>query len=137
MRGARILAGVLVALVAAFVAAQAPNGAPGDLVKAVRARDEAVDKIDVTTWQRYTTQHFTLVNQAGKMLTRLERITELQKTKPAAAASACGEEKITVFAQGMGATRRCLSDGVWYLEVWTKSPTDWQVVAVQATTASK
>jgi hypothetical protein len=120
-----------------LVEGQAPPQASPDLVKAIQARSDAIDKVDTATWERFTTSRFTVVNPDGRRLTRAERLTELKQAKPAATPSACGSERITMFAGGTAATRQCLDGGNWWLEVWTKTGQQWQVVAVQGTTAAK
>ena len=110
---------------------------PADLVEAVRARSQAVDKADVPAWERLTAPEFTNVTETGRLLTRAERVAELKKAKPAATPSTCAHEQITMFAKGNGATRRCLDNGVWWIAIWTKSDSGWRVVAVQGTPAAK
>ncbi len=111
--------------------------APPDFVQAARARDEAIDKVDIATWERLTATNFTVVNDIGRFLTRAERIAEFKNAKPAASPSVCGQEQIVLFANGAAATRRCLTAGSWWLEVWVKSASGWQAVAVQGTPAAK
>jgi hypothetical protein len=111
--------------------------APADLVQAVRARDAAIEKVDVATWQRFTASEFTVVNDAGRLLTLAERITELKQTKPAPSSTPCGQERITMFANGTAATRRYRCGTTWWLDLWVKSASGWQALAVQGTPAAK
>jgi len=127
-----LVAALLLCTAPVVVAAQAP----ADLVQAAHARDQAVDKVDVATWERLTAPEFTVVNETGHLLTRAERIAELRKAKPAPSPIPCGQERIAMLANGNAAVRRCLS-GVWWTDVWVKSGTGWQVVAVQGTPAGK
>ena len=128
----------LAALVLCCAPVLVEGQAPPDLVKAIKARAEAVDKVDVATWERYTTSRFTVVQPTGNLLTRADRVAELKQAKPAASPTPCTSERITMFAGGVGATRRCLdAAGAWWLEVWTKAGSQWEVVAVQGTTAAK
>jgi hypothetical protein len=76
------------------------------------------------------------VNETGHHLTRAERVAEMKKSKPAAP-TPCVQERITMTANGAGAVHRCLSDGVWWIYVWTKSASGWQALAVQGTPAAK
>jgi hypothetical protein len=110
---------------------------PADLVQAMRARDQAVDKADVAAWERLTAPEFTNVTETGHLLTRAERVAELKNTKPATTPSICAQEQITMFARGSAATRRCLDGGVWWISVWAKSDSGWRVIAVQGTPAAK
>jgi hypothetical protein len=110
---------------------------PADLVQAVWARETAVDKVDVATWQRLTASEFTVVNDAGRLLTRAERIAELKQTKPVASPTPCGQEKFTMFANGTAATRRYRCGATWWLDVWAKSAAGWRALAVQGTPAAK
>ncbi len=132
-----ILTALLLCCAPVFVGAQSPAQAPPDLVKAIQARSDAVDKVDAATWERFTTSRFTVVGPDGRRLTRAERLAELRQAKPAATPSACSSERITMFAGGTAATRQCLDGGTWWIEVWTKTGQQWQVVAVQGTTAAK
>jgi hypothetical protein len=111
--------------------------APPDLVQAARARDQAIDKIDVATWDRLTAPDFTVVLETGRLVTRAERIVEFKKQKPVTTPSVCAQERIVMFANGNAATRRCVDGGIQWLEVWAKSPSGWQTVAVQGTPTAK
>ena len=130
---------ILVALLFCGVpkVARTQEAAPPDLSKAIKERGAAVDKVDMPAWERYTTTRFTVVQPTGKMLSHAERTAELRQAKPAATPSKCDQERTTVFADGLGATHRCLQDGIWWLTVLTKAGTEWKVVAVQGTTAAK
>jgi hypothetical protein len=111
--------------------------APVDFLQAAKARDQAIDKVDIAAWERLTAPEFTEVLETGRLLTRLEVRAKPRNQKPAAAAFVCGEERITTFANGNAATRRCLSEGNWWLEVWVRSGGVWQAVAAQGTPAAK
>ena len=130
--------GNVLVLMLCFVLPIALTGqAPADLVQAARARDAAIDKVDVATWQRFTAPEFTVVNDAGRLLTLAERITELKQSKPVASPTPCGQERITMFANGTAATRRYRCGATWWLDVWVKSASGWQALAVQGTPAAK
>jgi hypothetical protein len=133
MRGLHILTALGMTIVPLVLAAQAP----ADLPQAIKLRDQAIDKADTATWERLTAPNFTGVDATGHRFTRAERLVELKQQKPAASASSCGQERVTLFANGMAATRTCLADGVWWLDVWMKSSLGWQVVAVQGTPTTK
>lgn len=130
--------GIAVVLVLCVVLPMAVTGqAPADLVQAVAARNAAIDKVDVPTWQRLTGSQLTVVNDAGRLLTLAERIAELKQTKPAANPTSCSQEQFTMFANGTVATRRYRCGATWWLDVWVKSASGWQAVAVQGTPAAK
>jgi hypothetical protein len=127
---------VLCAFTPAAMKGQA-GAVPPDLIKAMDAWTAAIDKADVAAWERLTTRHWTAVNATGQLVTRDDRIAQLKTMKPAEAPSTCGADRVTVFASGNAATRRCLTGGNWRLEVWTNSGDGWKVVAVQVTPAAK
>lgn len=133
MRGLHALAALLLMVSARTVAAQVP----ADLTQAIKARDQAVGKVDVPAWERLTATGFTVVDDNGHRFTRAERLTDFKKTKPAGSPGVCGQERTAMFANGTTATRTCLIDGTWWLDVWVKGATGWQVVAVQGTRAAK
>src|SRR2546428_13888022 len=54
---------------------------PADLREAMRARDEAVAKADSATWDRLTTDDFTVVLADGTLLTKSERLGQFQTPK--------------------------------------------------------
>lgn len=110
---------------------------PADLVQAAQARDQAIDKVDVAAWERLTAPDFTAVNETGHLFTRADRIAKLKKTKPGTLPTSCGQERITMFANGSAALRRCLTGGNWWIDVWAKSASGWQVIAVQGTRAAR
>ena len=107
---------------------------PPDLAKAVRERDQAVYKPDAATWDRLTTDDFTVVQENGRLLTKAERLAEIRKHRPMPA-TGCEKELVKVY--GNTAVRRCSGDGQWDLEVWVKSEKGWQVAAVQVTNVAK
>jgi hypothetical protein len=112
---------------------QAP---PSDLAQASRARSVAIDKVDAPAWEKLTAAEFTTVDETGHFMARAERLAEFKKQKPNPTPTTC-PSKFTMFANGTAAVERCMSDGVWWTEVWTKTAGGWQVIAVQGTTARK
>src|SRR5262245_10082028 len=100
MSRTHILAAFLFCTAPVVVAAQ--EAAPPDLVKAIKERREAVDKVDVPAWEGYTTTRFTVVQPTGKLFTHAERTAELRQAK-AATTRKCDQQRITVFADGLGA----------------------------------
>jgi len=128
---------VLCAFVPGVIQGQTAAAAPPDLLKAMEAWTAAIDKADEAAWERLTTRRWTAVNASGHLLTREERIAQLKTMQPSETPSTCGSDRVTIFAGGNAATRRCLTGGNWRLEVWTKSGDGWKVVAVQVTPAAK
>ena len=112
---------------------QAP---PPDLLQASRARNIAIDKVDAPAWEKLTAAEFTTVDETGHFMARAERLAEFKQQKPNPSSTKC-PSKFTMFANGTAAVERCLSDGVWWTDVWTKTAEGWQVIAVQGTTARK
>lgn len=128
---------VLCSFAPAVMQGQAPAAAPPELLKAMDEWTAAIDKADVAAWERLTTRRWTAVNESGHLVTREERMAQLKTMKPTETPSACASDRVTVFASGNAATRRCLTGGNWRLEVWTNSGDGWKVVAVQVTPAEK
>ena len=128
---------VLCCCAPAVMQGQAPATVPPELLKAMDAWTAAIDKADVAAWERLTTRRWTAVNATGHLVTREERTADLKQMKPPATPTTCASDRVTIFASGNAATRRCLTGGNWRLEVWTKSAEGWEVVAVQLTPAAK
>jgi hypothetical protein len=98
----------------------------------MRARDEAFYAVDVAQWSKYTAPTFTTVQQNGSLMTRAERLVNLQAQtpKPYVARSQERHEQC-----GDLVAARFFSGGLWVLEVWTREAGAWTVVMSQATTA--
>lgn len=103
------------------------------LDQAMRTRDASIDEVDVATW-RLTASDFTVVNDGGRLLTLAERIAELKQAKPVSSPTAHTQERVTMFANGTGATRRYRCGATLWPDVWVKSTSGWQVLAAQAGT---
>jgi hypothetical protein len=112
-------------------AVQPGTNAPPDLVKAAHERDEAVEKVDVATWDRLTTPDFTLVDDTGRFMNRADRLAEFKASKPADSPNPCQQEQFAVY--GNVAMRRCLDKNAWWLESWVKSGDVWRLSAIQGT----
>lgn len=109
---------------------------PADLEQAIHNRDAAVVKADAATWDRLTTQDFTVVTQRGNLVTKATRLTAIRKQKPAAAAAPAAPVKpaghtITVYATS--AVRRMKVNDTWVMELWVKDAQGWRAAAVQST----
>src|SRR5262245_42813740 len=50
---------------------------PADLRTAIEARARSVAQVDAATWDRLTADDFTVVNVAGKLMTKAVRLAEL------------------------------------------------------------
>jgi hypothetical protein len=127
------------------------------LIQAVRAPDQAIEEGEIATWERFTARELMAVDDAGHLLTRAGHLTALRRAQlswltsqpliyidgirvanvGSGTPSTCGQEYVAMLANGRVATRRCLKGTSWWLEVWEKSATGWQAVAVQGTAAAK
>ena len=124
----------VVCLLSTGVAAQVPR----ELLETMRARDMAVAKADAATWDRLTTEDFTVVTPDGTLLTKAERLAQLKQQKPDTLRPVL-EEKITrhedVVVRRM---RRSSGAGeVWIMDVWVRGARGWCVAAVQVTPVAK
>jgi hypothetical protein len=122
---------ILTWLGAATVYAQVPP----DLQKAMSERQKAIQSADATTWDRLTSNDFTLVNAAGRFLTKAERLAALKQQKPPTTPTSRSQEQIKVY--GNTAIERYRTGNLWVIQVWIKQPQGWQVVATQTTTAAE
>ena len=107
---------------------------PADLQTAMKTRDEALAKVDAATWDRLTTDDFTVVTADGKLMTKAERLAQLKTEKPMTRGP---KEQLQIKRYGDAFVRRFRSGDIWVMDVWTKDPQGWRVGAVQVTTAAK
>ena len=100
----------------------------------MRARDLAVAKADVATWDRLTTEDFTVVTPDGTMLTKAERLAQLKQQKPDTLRPVL-QERVTRYGDtAVRRIRRPSGAGeVWIMDVWVKDAGRWRVAAVQVT----
>jgi Domain of unknown function (DUF4440) len=129
------LAFALSCVVPSAIAAQVPP----ELREAMRARDEAVAKADAATWDRLTTDDFTVVLADGTLLTKGERLAQF-KTQQAMTPAPAQQEQIkrygNVFVRR--AMRQARDTGAaWVLDIWVKDAKGWRVATVQVTSAKK
>jgi hypothetical protein len=124
-------------IVVVICAGQLIAQAPADLARVVRERDQAVFRPDAATWDRLTTDDFTVVQENGHLLTKAERLAEIKTHRPLPLPPTGCREKELVRVYGNAAVRRCLADDQWDIEVWVKSARGWQVAAVQVTSVTK
>jgi hypothetical protein len=109
--------------------------APADLEEAMRLRSQAVVNADAATWEKYTTDDFTVVLADGKMMNKSERIALMKTQKPTRRSA---PQQVQVKQYDETYVRRFLGDNGWVLEVWTKDNSGkWRVSAVQVTPAAK
>lgn len=101
---------------------------PPDLREAMRARHEAVCKIDAATWDRLTADEFTVVVPEGKLLTKAQRLAALKTEKPRSV-PVVQQERIERYGETV--VRRFIDDNEWILEVWVRRDGAWRVVAAQ------
>ena len=108
---------------------------PSDLQQAMRERQKAIEAADGTTWDRMTSNEFTLVSANGRLSTKAERLAALKHQKPQTTPSIRSQEQIRVY--GNTAIERVRSGNSWVIQVWVRQPQGWQVVATQLTTAAQ
>src|SRR5882724_11835348 len=54
---------------------------PEELEQAVRARDQAVEKKDASTWDRMTMPDFIVVRPEGRLMSKAERLAQIKTAK--------------------------------------------------------
>jgi hypothetical protein len=119
----------------ALLAVSAPAQVPADLQAAIQARSDAVSKADAATWDRLTTDDFTVVLRDGTLLTKAERLAQLKTATPAAP-RAPQEREIKRYGDVV-IERVLTADTLWVLDVWVKDLKGWRVAAVQVTAGKK
>jgi hypothetical protein len=128
------LAFILSCLVPTVMTAQVP----AELREAMRARDEAVAKADAATWDRLTTDDFTVVLPDGSLLTKAERLAQF-KTQKSTTPAPPEQEQIKHYGDVFvrRALRQASTGDTWVLDIWVKDPKVWRVAAVQVTSVKK
>lgn len=128
------LAFTLACLIPTAMAAQVP----AELRDAMRARDEAVAKADAVTWDRLTTDDFTVVLADGTLLTKVERLAQF-KTQQATTPAPPQQEQIKHYGDVFvrRALRQTRTGDAWVLDIWVRDAKGWRVAAVQLTSAKK
>jgi len=104
-----------------------------DLQKAIGARAHAEHSRDIETFNRMTTDDFTLTNERGEVITKPERIERLKAGQRQAQAQS--DEQIRFYGNAALRTRRLTLEGkpVRMLTVWVKQNGQWKVAATQIT----
>lgn len=111
---------------------------PPALRQAMRARDLAVAKADAATWDRLTTEDFTVVTPDGTLLTKAERLALLKQEKPDTLRPVLQEVVRRYGDTAIRRMRRPAATGeTWIIDVWVKGPRGWRVAAVQVTSVAK
>lgn len=124
------IAFVLACLISASLYAQVP----ADLQTAMNARDESLQKGDAATWDRLTTEDFTVVTPDGRLMNKAERLAQFKTEKPSPRTPL---QQVQVKGYGDAFVRRFRVRDIWVLDVWAKDRQGWRVAAVQVTTAKK
>jgi hypothetical protein len=117
-------------LVPSAIAAQVP----ADLQEAMSVRDLAVAKADAATWDRLTTEDFTVVDATGTLLTKAMRLAQI---KTDTATTLAPREDVTIKQYGDVFVRRFRAGAIWVLDIWVKEAKAWRVAVVQVTPAKK
>ena len=124
----------LMAATALGLGSAAQRGAaqvPSDLRAAILARDSAIARVDAAVWDRLTAGSFTAVLEDGTFMTKSVRLAQFRRQAPSAFTPVQGE-KLT--RAGTAWIRRFFDNGTWVIEVWGRTGSTWQAVAVQVTT---
>ena len=125
--------------VACLVPSTLPAQLPPELREAMRARDEAVAKADAATWDRFTTDDFTVVLADGTLMTKAERLARF-KTQQAFTPAPAQQEQIQHYSDVFvrRALRQARNSGTaWILDIWVKDAKGWRAVAAQLTATKK
>ena len=123
----------LVAAVALLLGVPSICGAqvPADLRTAVLARATAVARADVATWDRLTSDRFTVTGNDGRTLTKAERIAQLKAQQPGTPRP-LEHERYQSVRNGFVHNYQVGNNAI--LEVWTRERGGWRVASVQVTT---
>ena len=107
---------------------------PADLQTAMNTRDESLAKADAATWDRLTTEDFTVVTPDGVLMTKAERLAQFKTEKPQPPAPL---QQVHIKRYGNAFVRRFRIRDIWVMDVWAKDRQGWRVAAVQVTPAKK
>ena len=105
---------------------------PPTLRTAMDQRASALRRADAATWGRLTADNFTLVTADGRLMTKSERIAQIQADKPDTSPVQKPDEE-TVHVYGNAAVQRSRTRGVWATLSWARGRTGWQVTSAQLT----
>jgi hypothetical protein len=107
---------------------------PADLETAMKTRDEALTKADAATWDRLTTEDFTVVTPEGVLMNKAERLAQFKTEKPRPPVPL---QQLQIKRYGDAFVRRFRVRDIWVMDVWAKDSEGWRVAAVQVTPAKK
>ena len=130
MRSFSSFALVLLAAVV-FAPLAAAQQVDPEFVKARQARSVAIQKGDKATFDRMTTANFLVVNAAGVVETREQRVGRADKPLPGGGGMGGEEEKVSVY--GDTVVLNWKQGNNRFIEVWVKEGGTWKVAAVQMT----
>lgn len=124
------IAFALVCSIPVVAGAQVPAG----LQAAMQARDEAVAKGDAATWDRLTSDDFTVVTRDGVLMNKAERLAQFRTDPPSGGGP---QTQVQIKRFGDAFVRRFRIRDIWVTDVWAKDRQGWRVAAVQVTGAKK
>jgi len=119
---------VLAVLLAAPCVAQ--SRVPADLQAAMKQRADAIARDDTATWNRLTTENFSVVLADGEAMNKVQRLAQMKSGRPSAPTPLQHE---TVQMYGNTAVQRYETGGAWVMLVWSKGRNGWRVNMAQAT----
>lgn len=102
---------------------------PADLRAAARARNLSVANADAATWDKLTTDSFTVLFPSG-LLTKAQRLAMIKRQKPVPPSQLTHE---SFQAVGNAFVHRYDIENGAFIEVWVKDRGAWRVATVQAT----
>ena len=108
---------------------------PVELQQAIRARDQAVAKKDLSTWDRLTMPDFIVVRPEGRLMNKAERLAQIKAEKPQARPKPKQEQ----FIRYGDTVLRQLQErnGTLWIDVWVKDGKVWRVASGQGTRATR
>ncbi|HYU27682.1 MAG TPA: DUF4440 domain-containing protein [Gemmatimonadales bacterium] len=103
---------------------------PADLQAASRARIIAIAKADSATWDRLTSDSFTVFGVDNYVMTKAQRLAGLKQQTPVAPRTPSYEHWQRA---GTAFVHRYEIDNVMIHEVWAKERSAWRVASIQVT----
>jgi hypothetical protein len=107
---------------------------PADLQTAMKSRDEAVARGDAATWDRLTSDDFTVVTRDGVLMNKAERLAQFKTDTGSGGGS---QTQVQIKRYGDAFVRRFRIRDIWVTDVWARDRQGWRVSAVQVTGAKK
>jgi ketosteroid isomerase-like protein len=101
---------------------------PADLQTASRARRAATSQADAVTWDRLTSDSFTVFGVENRVMTKAQRLAGLKQQRPVAPLTPSYENWRHA---GNTFVHRYQIDNVMVHEVWAKERAAWRVASVQ------